>query len=73
MTEGIPTKRIISRAHLDAFLSSETHADVVAFVEKLNESVVGVKLTDPLSPSAVRFCPSASTLPDHLLTLHVLR
>ncbi|GJN90983.1 hypothetical protein Rhopal_003997-T1 [Rhodotorula paludigena] len=42
----LPTKRIVSKAHLDAWLDSPTHADVVRFVEQLNQSVVGVKLTD---------------------------
>ncbi|KPV77872.1 uncharacterized protein RHOBADRAFT_51672 [Rhodotorula graminis WP1] len=49
----LPTKRIVSKAHLDVWLSSATHSHVVAFVEELNDSVVGVKLTDevPCSPA----------------------
>ncbi|GAA5973830.1 hypothetical protein JCM11641_003181 [Rhodosporidiobolus odoratus] len=47
----LPTKRIVSKAHLDAWLSSSTHEEVVAFVEELNESVVGVRLTDTVSES----------------------
>ncbi|GAA5936743.1 peptidylprolyl isomerase RRD2 [Sporobolomyces koalae] len=47
----LPTKRIVSKAHLDAWLSSSTHADVVRFVEDLNESVVGLKLSDPVEES----------------------
>ncbi|GAA5857839.1 hypothetical protein JCM8547_005999 [Rhodosporidiobolus lusitaniae] len=43
---AVPTKRIVSTAHLQAWLASPAHAEVVAFVESLNESVVGVKLTD---------------------------
>jgi len=54
----LPTKRIVSKAHLDVWLSSATHSDVVAFVEELNESVVGVKLTDDLPSSPVRPRPS---------------
>ncbi|GAA5828888.1 hypothetical protein JCM3766R1_003854 [Sporobolomyces carnicolor] len=50
---SLPTKRIVSKAHLDAWLSSSTHSDVVTFVEKLNESVVGVKLTDSVLESEV--------------------
>lgn len=37
-------KVIISRQHLDAFLSSPTHADVVAFIEQLNSAVIGKTL-----------------------------
>lgn len=37
-------KKIVSRQHLEAFLASRTHSDVVEFVEELNESVVGVTL-----------------------------
>ncbi|GAA6008422.1 peptidylprolyl isomerase RRD2 [Rhodotorula paludigena] len=47
----LPTKRIVSKAHLDAWLDSPTHADVVRFVEQLNQSVVGVKLTDTVEES----------------------
>ncbi|KAF9230031.1 Phosphotyrosyl phosphatase activator [Melanogaster broomeanus] len=42
----IPTKRIISSAQLEDFQSSQTHADIVTFIEQLNESVINVKLTD---------------------------
>jgi len=52
-TPILPTKRIVSKAHLDAWLSSSTHQDVVKFVEDLNESVVGVKLTDQVPESEV--------------------
>ncbi|KAK4054252.1 Serine/threonine-protein phosphatase 2A activator 2 [Microbotryomycetes sp. JL201] len=54
----IPTKRIISRAHLQAFLESETHADLCRFIEELNDSVVGVKLTDTVeqSPAITILC-----------------
>jgi hypothetical protein len=50
----IPTKRIISRAHLQSFLDSPTHTDLVNFLEELNESVVGLKLTDDVPESEVR-------------------
>jgi hypothetical protein len=53
-TTMIPTKRIISRAHLQSFLDSPTYADLVAFVTELNESVKGVKLTDEVIESPVR-------------------
>lgn len=37
-------KKIVSRAHLDAFLRSQTHADVVEFIEALNEASIGITL-----------------------------
>ncbi len=46
-------KKIISRQHLEAFLKSQTHADVVEFLEALNESAVGVKLRDQCHESDV--------------------
>lgn len=50
----VPTKRIVSRAHLQAFLDSQTHADVLEYITELNESVVGTKLTDEVPQSEVR-------------------
>ncbi|GAA5911633.1 hypothetical protein JCM6882_008060 [Rhodosporidiobolus microsporus] len=50
-TPQLPTKRIVSKAHLEAWLASPAHADVLAFVEQLNESVVGVKLTGEVAES----------------------
>lgn len=50
----VPTKRVVSKAHLEAWLRSGTHDDVVAFVEQLNEAAVGVKLTDDVHTSEVR-------------------
>ncbi|GAA6054579.1 hypothetical protein JCM3770_000060 [Rhodotorula araucariae] len=49
---ALPTKRIVSVAHLEAWLNSPTHANVVAFVHELNDAVVGAKLTDNVSTSA---------------------
>ena len=43
----LPTKRIVSRAHLDRWIRSDTHDQVVDFVSNLNSAVVGVKLSDP--------------------------
>ncbi|GAA6045529.1 hypothetical protein NBRC10513_007890 [Rhodotorula toruloides] len=42
----VPTKRVVSKAHLEAWLTSGTHDEVVTFVEQLNEAAVSVKLTD---------------------------
>jgi serine/threonine-protein phosphatase 2A activator len=41
-----PTKHILSAAHLAAFQRSKTHAEIVDFVEQLNDSIVGRKLSD---------------------------
>lgn len=57
----LPTKRIISTAHLEQWLNSPAHADVVEFVDGLNESVVGVKLTDEIKESEVRPLPSVQS------------
>lgn len=42
----VPTKHILSRAHLDAFLRSPAHAEILNFIDALNDSVVGKKLSD---------------------------
>lgn len=46
-------KKIVSRAHLEAFLHSQTHADVVEFIEALNEASIGIKLRDECYESEV--------------------
>ncbi|KAK4701429.1 serine/threonine-protein phosphatase 2A activator, partial [Phenoliferia sp. Uapishka_3] len=50
-SRAAPTKRIVSRAHLQVFLDSPTHADLVAFLEELNESVSTIKLSDSIAQS----------------------
>lgn len=57
---ALPTKRIVSKAHLDAWLTSSTHSELVKFVEELNESVVGIKLRDEVVQSDVSLYPSPS-------------
>uniref|UniRef100_A0A0K3CCN6 FGENESH: predicted gene_3.644 protein n=1 Tax=Rhodotorula toruloides TaxID=5286 RepID=A0A0K3CCN6_RHOTO len=47
----VPTKRVVSKAHLEAWLTSGTHDEVVTFVEQLNEAAVSVKLTDEVPTS----------------------
>ena len=49
-----PTKRIISPAHLQQWLASPTHAELVAFIEQLNSSIAAVKLSDDIPESPVR-------------------
>ena len=60
-----PNKEIVSPEQLAAFEASQTYRDIIAHVEALNESVVGVKLTDKCSESevcTVAGCPSSAEL-----------
>jgi hypothetical protein len=48
------SKRILTKAHLEAFQASTTHQEIVDAVEEWNASVIGVKLgqageTSPVS------------------------
>ncbi len=49
-----PRKTILTKEQLDYFQASKTHADIINFIESLNESVVGLKLRDHCSSSPVR-------------------
>lgn len=49
-----PRKTILTKEQLQYFQESQTHKDIVAYIEILNESVVGSKLTDDCSISKVR-------------------
>lgn len=49
-----PRKQILSNEQLTAFQSSNTHNAIVSYVEALNNSVIGVKLTDEVAASVVR-------------------
>lgn len=51
--DSLPVKRIISRAHLQAFLDSSTHQDLVDFLEETNEAVVGQTLRQDITLSPV--------------------
>lgn len=53
MSYQIPRKVILSQEQLTAFQESKTHKDIVSYIEALNESVVGVKLTDECETSDV--------------------
>ncbi|TFY53544.1 hypothetical protein EVJ58_g9396, partial [Rhodofomes roseus] len=46
-----PRKVILSKEQLEHFQASKTHQDIVAYIQSLNEAVVGVKLTDECSES----------------------
>lgn len=54
-------KKIISRQHLDAFLLSQTHQDVVDFLEALNEQAIGTTLRAECYESDVRAGPSSQS------------
>ena len=47
-----PRKAILSKDHLAQFQASQCHKDIVSYIESLNASVTGVKLSDecPQSP-----------------------
>ena len=47
------SKRILTKAHLEAFQASTTHQEIVELVEDLNKSIVGVKLGQDGEKSAV--------------------
>ena len=49
----IPRKRIVLEEHLELFKSSNTFNTIVEFIDKLNNAVVGVKLTDEVHVSEV--------------------
>jgi hypothetical protein len=53
MTYRKPRKEILSEQQLAAFPSTQTYVDVISYIETLNESVIGVKLTDECSVSDV--------------------
>ena len=50
----LPRKVILTKENLEAFQQSKTHETIVSYVTTLNESVVGVKLTDDVPVSTVR-------------------
>jgi hypothetical protein len=51
----IPIKRILSKVHLAAFARSPAHDDILGFIDTLNESIVGKKLSEKGEPSEVSF------------------
>lgn len=42
----IPTKYILTKAHLAAFQRSKTYSEIFGFIDELNEDIVGKKLTE---------------------------
>jgi len=53
MTFQQPRKFILTKPQLDWFQTSETHQNIVSYIETLNESVVSIKLTDLCEESEV--------------------
>lgn len=58
----IPTKHILSKAHLAAFQRSKTHSEIFGFIEELNEDIVGKKLTEAGQGSEVSPPPLSSVV-----------
>ncbi|KAG8894440.1 Serine/threonine-protein phosphatase 2A activator 2 [Tulasnella sp. 403] len=52
-TYKVPQKAILTKEQLDSFSDTQTHADIVKYINTLNAQVVGVKLTDDCPPSEV--------------------
>lgn len=48
-----PTKEILTPQQLEQFQQSQTHSQILAYIQRLNEAVVGVKLQDPCTESDV--------------------
>ncbi len=42
----VPTKHILSKAHLAAFERSPAHASIMGFIDVLNAAIVGRKLSE---------------------------
>lgn len=52
----IPRKVILLKEQLEHFQASKAHQDIIAYIQTLNEAIVGVKLTDDCPESPVREC-----------------
>ena len=48
-----PTKRILTNDHVKIFNESSTYDDLINFITTLNDSIVGVKLSDQIIESNV--------------------
>jgi serine/threonine-protein phosphatase 2A activator len=55
-----PTKHILSPAHLAAFKRSSTHQEIIQFIDDLNTSIIGKKLSDVDKGSEVGLIPEMS-------------
>lgn len=54
MSNIVPRKVILTKDQLEYFQQSKTHEEILAYIQTLNDAVVGVKLTDPCTTSPVR-------------------
>ncbi len=61
-------KAILTKEQLEAFQASNTYASITSYLEALNNSVVGVKLTDECAASQVRRLASAIHFAEFLRT-----
>jgi len=52
-----PRKAILTKEHLAQFQASQCHKDIVSYIESLNASVTGVKLSDECPQSPVSYIP----------------
>jgi serine/threonine-protein phosphatase 2A activator len=53
MSYHVPRKCILSKEQLQHFQESQTHKDIVSYIETLNNALIGSKLTDECSMSPV--------------------
>ena len=53
MSFKVPQKAILSQEQFEAFKTSKSRQQIVSYIEVLNESVVGVKLSDECLESEV--------------------
>lgn len=53
MSFTVPQKRILTKEDLEEFQSSDAYNDYVGFVERLNESVKGLKIDSEIEVSPV--------------------
>jgi hypothetical protein len=57
-----PQKEILSPAQLEQFQQSPTHSQLLAYIQRLNDAVIGVKLRDPCYESEVFISTSTQNL-----------
>ena len=53
MSYQVPRKAILSKEQLQYFQESQTHKDIVSYIETMNDAVIGSRLTDECSTSPV--------------------
>lgn len=53
MSFTVPQKRILTKEDLEEFQTSDSYTEFIGFVERLNESVKGLKIDSELKVSKV--------------------